>query len=116
MPAEPIANPHDRFFKQLMAQPDAASDFMRAFLPEDVVELMDLATLEQTAQSFVDEALRVHHSDLLFQVKLRSKAPAFVYVLFEHKSYVDPGVFVQLLGYLAEIHKRQFATQAGCRS
>ena len=38
MTTEPLANPHDRFFKQFMAQTEIATDFIRAFLPSDVVD------------------------------------------------------------------------------
>ncbi|MCB9130605.1 MAG: Rpn family recombination-promoting nuclease/putative transposase [Anaerolineales bacterium] len=103
MSTEPVSNPHDRYFKQLFAQPDVAMDFIRAFLPAEVVDTLDLPTLELSAQSFVDDALRAHHTDLLFQVQLHPDAPAFVYVLFEHKSYPDRQVAFQLLRYIVRI-------------
>lgn len=78
-------------------------DFIRAFLPAEVVDTLDLPTLELSAQSFVDDALRAHHTDLLFQVQLHPDAPAFVYVLFEHKSYPDRQVAFQLLRYIVRI-------------
>lgn len=103
MSSEPVSNPHDRYFKQLLAQPEMAMDFIRAFLPAEVVDTMERSSLEPSAQSFVDEALRAHHTDLLFQVQLRSDAPALVYILFEHKSFPDRRVAFQLLRYIVRV-------------
>jgi hypothetical protein len=35
-------NPHDAFFKQLLAQPEAAADFLSNYLPPEVVVMLDL--------------------------------------------------------------------------
>jgi hypothetical protein len=56
--------------------------------------------------SFVDESLRDSHSDRLFQVRLRDGRTAFVYTLIEHKSWVDPGLPLQLMGYRHRIWTR----------
>lgn len=100
---EPVINPHDRFFKQLMADPATARDFVQNYLPADVVAQLDLGTLELTKESFVDPALQSHYTDLLFNVKLRSGDDGLIYLLFEHKSYADRLVAFQLLRYLVRV-------------
>lgn len=100
------ANPHDRFFKQLMADVRVAQDFVRHYLPSDVVAALDLSTLALTGESFVDEAFQAHHTDLLFTVELVEGEPGLVYVLMEHKSYPDRLVAFQLLRYLVKIWER----------
>ena len=40
------ANPHDRFFKETFGRPQMTRDFLRSYLPADVVALLDLDTLE----------------------------------------------------------------------
>ena len=104
-----FSNPHDRLIRGLFQETEQAASFLRATLPADVVQLLDLEQLQILPGTFISEELRESRSDLLLQLPLCSGERANIYVLFEHKSYVDPGVFVQLLGYLAEIHKRQFA-------
>jgi predicted transposase/invertase (TIGR01784 family) len=48
-----------------------------------------------------------HSSDLLYQVALRrGGSPAYIYVLFEHKSYPDRMVAFQLLRYMVRIWER----------
>lgn len=100
---ETVVNPHDRFFKQVMSNPGIARDFIQNYLPADVVEHMDLSSLELSAESFVDAALQAHHTDLLFTLKLRDGDDGLVYLLFEHKSYADRLVAFQLLRYLVRI-------------
>ncbi len=100
---EPIVNPHDRFFRNVFSQRDTATDFLRNYLPPDVVELLDFSTLELAKDSFVDDELRQHFSDLLYQVQRFDAQSTYVYVLFEHKSYPDILTALQLLRYMTQI-------------
>lgn len=43
--AKTINNPHDKFFKAMMAEKDIAVDFLRQFLPDDVLKLIDLNSI-----------------------------------------------------------------------
>ena len=95
--SDDVINPHDKFFKEALTQPDAARTFLRDYLPADVAALLDLSRLQLVKDSFVDEALREHFSDLLYEVGLRDRGSAYVCVLFEHKSYVDSLVALQVL-------------------
>ena len=72
-----------------------------AHLPELVAQ-MDLGSLALAAGSFVDEALREQHTDLLYSVRLAGR-PARVYVLFEHQSSGDTWMALRLLKYMLRI-------------
>ena len=102
-----IHHPHDAFFRAVMSREDIARDFLRHYLPPDVAAQLDLDTLELSPDSFVDEALREHFSDLLFVVALRAGAAkpekVRVALLFEHKSYPEPAVALQLLRYVTRL-------------
>src|SRR5215813_2862601 len=98
-----LTNPHDRFFKELLARPETATDFLVNYLPPEIVALLDLSVPELAKDSFIDEELRQHFSDLLYRVKLRSGDDAFVYILFEHKSTPDGWTAFQLLRYEVRI-------------
>ena len=91
-----IANPHDSFFKALLAQPGVAADFLAHYLPPDVAVELDVTTPEISKDSFVDAELQPHLSDLLYRVSLKEGGPAYVYLLFEHKSAPDGWVALQL--------------------
>ncbi|MFN8453527.1 MAG: Rpn family recombination-promoting nuclease/putative transposase [Anaerolineae bacterium] len=100
---EPLFNPHDHFFKELFSRQDTAQEFLRHYLPAQVVELLELSSREIRKDSFVDPNLSQHFSDLLYQVALRDGGQGYIYLLFEHKSYPDPLTALQLLGYLVRI-------------
>jgi len=68
-------------------------------LPAALVERRDFSTLRVCPGSYVDEASRWRHTDLLYSVRLGDR-DAFVYVLFEHQSTVDPLMAFRLLQYL----------------
>jgi predicted transposase YdaD len=41
-----VVNPHDKFFKDVFSKKETAVDFLANFLPEDVLQLLDLGTAE----------------------------------------------------------------------
>jgi hypothetical protein len=96
---DPIANPHDAFFKQYLSQPAVAVDFLRQHLPAEVAALLDLTHLRLEKDSFVDERLRGAFSDLIYTTITREQTPVRIALLCEHKSYPDPWVSFQVLRY-----------------
>ena len=94
-----LPNPHDAFFKERLANVETARDFVANYLPSDVVEVFDLSTLAISKDSFVDEELRSHYSDLLYQVGLKGGGEALIGLLFEHKSHPEGDVAFDLLRY-----------------
>jgi predicted transposase/invertase (TIGR01784 family) len=98
-----IVNPHDRFCKDLFARPEVAADFLAHYLPPEVAAALDLRTLELVKDSFIDPELQPHFSDLLYRAQLKRGGPAFIYVLFEHKSAPDVWAAFQLLRYEVRI-------------
>lgn len=101
-----IANPHDSFFKDLLARPEMAADFLANYLPPEVAAELDVTAPELVKDSFVDAELQPHLSDLLYRVRLKSGGEAYVYALFEHKSGPDAWVGFQLFRYKARIWER----------
>lgn len=104
-----IRNPHDAFFRSSLARLDLARDFLEHYLPADVSAGLDFDGLESLRDSFVDEELADHFSDLLFRVPTRDGATVQIAVLLEHKSYPEPHVALQLLRYMVRIWERASA-------
>jgi predicted transposase/invertase (TIGR01784 family) len=92
-------NPHDTLFKRVFSHVGHAEGELRTVLPAALVERLDFSTLRVCPGSYVDEASRWRHTDLLYSVRLGDR-DAFVYVLFEHQSTVDPLMAFRLLQYL----------------
>jgi predicted transposase/invertase (TIGR01784 family) len=97
-----IINPHDKFFKEALTQPGAALVFLRDYLPPEVAAHLDLTHLQLVKDSFIDETLQEHFSDLVYEVGLRNAGRAYICVLFEHKSYVDSLSALQVLRYMVQ--------------
>jgi predicted transposase/invertase (TIGR01784 family) len=95
-------NPHDKFFREVSSNPDNARSFLQNALPGNILALMELESLEICKDSFIETDLRDYFSDMLYKVNLSGSA-AYVYVLFEHKSYYDKYVHLQLLEYMVKI-------------
>lgn len=101
-----MANPHDRYFREVFSDPAIVADLLRNYLPAPVLAALNLNTLALQQESFIDEDLRQHFTDLLYTVERQDGAPAHVYILFEHKSYADRLTSFQLLRYLVRIWER----------
>lgn len=99
------SHPHDLLFRHTFSNPTHAIEELRAVLPPEVAAALDLPRLELVSgASFVDEALAERQVDLLYTVPLsEGDQAAFVYVLFEHQSSVDPRMPARLLVYMARI-------------
>ncbi|ULH29306.1 Rpn family recombination-promoting nuclease/putative transposase [Leptospira weilii] len=102
-----VHNPHDRLIRETFQDKKEAVIFFKNTLPPEVVKLLDLENLELSESSFISEELKQEQTDLLFQIPLKSGNKLNVYLLFEHKSYLENAIYIQLLGYLTEIYRNQ---------
>lgn len=103
--AEPT-QPHDKLFKALTDDPKVAGALIRERLPADIAALLTDTPPEPVEGGFIDEELQGSQSDRLFKVRTVGGEEAFLYVLIEHKSASDPGLPLQLLGYMLRIQRR----------
>jgi predicted transposase/invertase (TIGR01784 family) len=97
-------------FRRIFGAPENMASQLRAVLPPGLAGRLDLGRLTRVPGSFVDEALRWRHSDLLFAAPLDGR-DAFVYVLVEHQSSADPLMAFRMLRYFTD---RSF--ECPCRS
>ena len=101
-----IQNPHDQFVRSTLSDKKLARSFLENYLPFEVVEKLDFSELEVSQESFVDEDLQEHHTDLLYKVSAKTGEKTFVYVLLEHKSSPEKLVAFQLLRYILRIWEK----------
>ena len=94
--------PHDALFKATFGQVERAAEELRHVLPPELLARVDLSSLTLESGSFVDEALRERHTDLLFSLRLDGR-DARVYLLFEHQSTPDAWMPLRLLRYMLRI-------------
>ncbi len=101
--AQKIHSPHDRFFRASFKDKKTAIKFFQAYFPKELLEAIDFSALSLDTTTFVDEKLEEYRSDLLYQVKLRSGKPAYLYLLFEHQSTPDKTMPFRILRYILKI-------------
>ena len=98
--------PHDKLFKGLLDQPGTAGALLRERLPADISCLLTDDPPELLDGEFIDEALQGSQSDRLFRALLKDGGDVLLYVLIDHKSTPEPGIILQLLGYMLRIWLR----------
>jgi len=106
---KPSATPHDAAFKAAFQKKELAKSFFRRFLPKAIVQQIDFRHMKLNNRSYVDEAMREKHSDIVYRTKIKGKT-AFLYILFEHQSSPDHWIAFRLLCYMANLW-REFLDQ-----
>lgn len=96
-----IAKPHDAAFKDLMGRKELAKDFIENNLPEEVLEIMDLETMERKDGTCVGKNLEETFTDLIYGVKINGK-DAYISLLLEHKSRPDRQTIFQVSRYILD--------------
>ncbi|MEM7534954.1 MAG: Rpn family recombination-promoting nuclease/putative transposase [Chloroflexota bacterium] len=103
-----VQNPHDSFFRFVFSFIEYTRQFIKGFLPSDVVELIRLETLTHLKETYTDENLAQHMTDMLFEVSLHTQNDAGVtkkaeiYLLIDHKSHPETTILEQFLRYMNE--------------
>ncbi|MEU4314978.1 Rpn family recombination-promoting nuclease/putative transposase [Nocardia sp. NPDC024068] len=106
--SEQRSNPHDAYFRKVMARPDNAASELRAVLPEAITARIDWPALQLHPGSYVHPDLRNRFSDLLFRTRLDGH-PAYIYVLMEHQSSSDRFMAFRMLEYMVAIWRQHLA-------
>jgi predicted transposase/invertase (TIGR01784 family) len=111
-----LPTPHNNFFQYALSHPAAARNLIEMHLPADLVQILDLDSLELQKDSFVDDELRDSFSDMLYSIRLSGQdlsgqdgepVEGQVYLLLEHKSQSDPMTCFQLLRYIVRIWEQR---------
>jgi len=107
MDEKQIVNPHANFFQKVFSRLDVAHDFISYYLPKKIVKQLDLTTLEIDRETFIDILLSATQSDLVLKVNRKDGKKLLIYILIEHKSFLDKWVLFQVLGYTVRISERE---------
>jgi len=97
-----IINPHDKFFKETFSIKKNVIDFLQGTFPPEILKKLDLSTLTQDNNSYIDEELKEHFSDIVYTCFCKDKELRIT-LLFEHKSYAVTCPYLQLMKYLLKI-------------
>ena len=97
-----INNVHDKFFKKNMSDKSTVRNMLQNYLPEQILNLINLDNMELKKNTMIEEELKDVFSDLIYKVSLNGNE-AYLYFLFEHKSYPYRKIALQLLKYIRAI-------------
>jgi predicted transposase/invertase (TIGR01784 family) len=101
-----INNVHDKLFSKTFGDPENVRDFLKSALPEPIGNAIDLSQIEIDNTHYVSNEFADSFSDIIAKTKMKpnadgeSEIDTDIYILFEHKSYRDTAVFIQLLRYM----------------
>ncbi|MFZ1751795.1 MAG: Rpn family recombination-promoting nuclease/putative transposase [Saprospiraceae bacterium] len=97
-----INNIHDKIVRESFSDPSRAIAFFEKFLPETLLLHLELSTLQVLQESYMNEELQEHFSDLVFEVGLSDHdgLKADIVLLFEHKSSPGRHVLIQVGHYM----------------
>jgi len=93
---------HDKLFRETWSDLASARSFLQNYLPGKVLDVARLDTLEICKDSFIESDLKDYYSDMLYRVAF-GESPGYIYFLFEHKSFPDRNIHLQLLEYMVKI-------------
>jgi len=110
-----LTNPHDKFFKEILSREEVARDFLKNYLPPEVYALINTDSLELSKDTFVDKDLTEYFSDLLYKADIKDGKSAYIYILFEHKSYREPHTAFDLLRYMVRIWESVLKTESNTK-
>ena len=108
------SQPYDTLFRAIVSDPRLAAPLLEDYLPGSLVALLDRDhPPEHIEGTFIDGDGARTQCDALFHVRLATGEPLHIYVLLEHKSRVDHGTPLQLLGYMLNIWRRDLVSKTG---
>lgn len=100
-----IHDPHDRLFRNFLADINKAKDFLEAYLPDNIKKQCDFSALTFKPGSFVEKDLKHHFSDILYSVKI-ADTESYIYTLIEHETTPNKLTPFKLLRYQIAIMKQ----------
>ena len=91
-------DPHDRLFKRVMSDEANVRQFIKEFLPKELSSQIDLKEMKLIPTEKI-KGYNKYYMDIAVECYI-SNTKGQLYFVFEHKSYPDPGVLLQILNYM----------------
>ena len=93
---------HDGLFRIFFDKKNVAESFIKENLPAEITKDLDFSALTLSKDTFVGKKLARCYSDVLYHARFKD-SPAYLYFLFEHKSWQPNFPGVQLLKNMTHI-------------
>ena len=99
-------NIHDNFFKSLFSVKENLADLLQGSLPQEVLREMKLETLQYDPTEYIDQELAPYFKDISCNINY-GESNVKISLLYEHKSYPDKNIHLQLLRYILNVWENQ---------
>jgi predicted transposase/invertase (TIGR01784 family) len=86
-------------------------DFFKKTIPFELAKQIDWENILFGKENFVGLEWDESRTDQLYRLPLKTGSEIFIYILFEHKSYYDPKIYIQLLEYISKIYRWQIENE-----
>lgn len=98
-------HPHDAFFKETFSIGKIAKTYIQRFLPDAIVDKLDLDRMVLDNNSYITPELAPYYSDLVWLCPIGKRNTKIAFLL-EHKSYPVKYPHLQLLRYMLAMWDR----------
>ncbi|MCR4314944.1 MAG: Rpn family recombination-promoting nuclease/putative transposase [Planctomycetes bacterium] len=106
-------NPHDAQFKAVVSDEDNVRSLMQMILPGEILANVDLSGIEVLPGEIASTDLASSFTDLLVRAPYGEGSLNVLY-LYEHKSYEDKDVSIQLYRYMGNVWQRDSRCGVPC--
>lgn len=93
-----VSFPHDKLWKTSLSDVRIAIDYFRQYLPISIFQNLELASLSLCSTTYVDNALRVTQSDVLYKARI-AQQDSYLYLLSDQQTEPDRMMPWRLLDY-----------------
>ncbi|MFM7038792.1 MAG: Rpn family recombination-promoting nuclease/putative transposase [Planctomycetaceae bacterium] len=98
-------SPHDHFFRRTFDVAEHAHALIGHRLPAQLLNRIRPGSLQRAKETFLSADEHEKRLDLLYSAQLDDDTQVLIYLLFEHKSYIDRAIALQLLEYVLKIQR-----------
>jgi predicted transposase/invertase (TIGR01784 family) len=107
-----IHNPHDRFFKEAFSHIEVVRSFVETYLQPRIGFRINLDELQLFQNDSVDSSLKEAFSDIIYKTEIIPEKIS-IFLLFEHKSFPDPQIGMQIGNYMNMLRENMFKSHSG---
>ena len=78
-----ITNPHDKVFKEIEKVKENCRDLIESTFPKELLGKLDLDTLENDNNSYIDKTLQEYYSDIVYNCEYNGDTKIKIGILFD---------------------------------
>lgn len=105
---------HDAYFKAIFRNPTTAADALRRLFVPALAAAIDWDHFEPVPTEYIADDLGNTRADLVFRTRMSGR-DAYIYVLYEHQSSVDPMMPFRVIVYMVRIWQSWLEDNPGAR-